>query len=97
MNTIIECVVRNTPIIVNNHPAVVEILGKKYPLYFNNGSSYFDMNTQINGFLTIANINNANIYLQKMDKSKLNITNFIDNFSDQIKLLSASALASASV
>jgi hypothetical protein len=33
-NTIVECIVRNTPLIVNRHPAVVEYLGKDYPLYF---------------------------------------------------------------
>ena len=33
-NTIVECIVRNTPLIVNRHPAVVEYLGKDYPLFF---------------------------------------------------------------
>jgi hypothetical protein len=33
VNTIIECIIRHTPIIVNKHPAVVELLGEKYPLY----------------------------------------------------------------
>ena len=34
-NTVIECLVRNTPIIVNRHPAVEEYLGSDYPLFFN--------------------------------------------------------------
>jgi hypothetical protein len=33
-NTIVECVVRNTPLVVNRHPAIVEYLGKDYPLFF---------------------------------------------------------------
>ena len=33
VNTVLECIVRNTPIIVNKHPAVVELLGEDYPLY----------------------------------------------------------------
>jgi len=34
-NAIIECIVRNTPVLVNPLPAVIEYLGKDYPLYFN--------------------------------------------------------------
>lgn len=33
-NTIVECIVRNTPILVNRHPAIVEYLGPAYPFYF---------------------------------------------------------------
>ena len=36
VNTIIECIIRNTPIIVNRHPAAVELLGQNYPLFFEN-------------------------------------------------------------
>lgn len=35
-NTILECIIRNTPILVNPLPAVIEHLGKDYPFYFNN-------------------------------------------------------------
>ena len=34
-NTIIECIVRNTPVLVNPLPSVIEYLGIDYPLYFN--------------------------------------------------------------
>lgn len=34
-NAIIECIVRNTPVLVNPLESVVEYLGKDYPLYFN--------------------------------------------------------------
>lgn len=33
-NTIIECIARDTPILVNRLPAVEEYLGRDYPLYF---------------------------------------------------------------
>lgn len=33
-NTVIECIVRNTPVLVNPLPSVVEYLGEDYPLYF---------------------------------------------------------------
>ena len=33
-NTVVECIVRHTPILVNPLPAVVEYLGAAYPFYF---------------------------------------------------------------
>lgn len=33
-NAIIECIARNTPVLVNRHPAVVEYLGEAYPFYY---------------------------------------------------------------
>lgn len=33
-NTIVECIIRNTPIIVNKVGGVSEYLGNNYPLYF---------------------------------------------------------------
>lgn len=35
-NSIIECIVRNTPVLVNPLPAVREYLGEEYPFYFCN-------------------------------------------------------------
>jgi hypothetical protein len=35
-NTLLECIIRNTPIIINKVGGVVEYLGENYPLYFNN-------------------------------------------------------------
>ena len=34
-NTVLECIARNSPIIVTKHPAIKEYLGEDYPLYFN--------------------------------------------------------------
>ena len=71
INTLIECVVRNTPIVVNKHPAVEEILGSKYPLYF-------DGNTLK---LSIRKIRKAYIYLKNLDKNNLNINTFINSLN----------------
>ena len=35
-NTVIECIMRNTPILINPLPAVREYLGDEYPFYFTN-------------------------------------------------------------
>lgn len=34
VNTIVECIVRATPILINRHPAVIEYLGPEYPFYY---------------------------------------------------------------
>jgi hypothetical protein len=84
VNTLIECVARCTPIIVNKHPAVVEILGDRYPLYYNTqciggiSDNYFLMNKEIDELLSVKGIiKKANDYLKKLDKCNLNIDTFI--------------------
>ena len=87
VNTIIECTVRNTPIIINKHPAVVELLGPNYPLYFSNSySNYFEMNKEICELLSDTNnIKKAYQYLCKQDKSRFNINNFKTSFINYIE------------
>jgi hypothetical protein len=82
VNTIIECIVRNTPIIVNKHPAVVELLGKDYPLYFTASSSDYSLiNVQVYNMLCSDRlIRRAHKYLKHMDKSRFNIKSFVREF-----------------
>lgn len=81
VNTIIECIVRNTPIIVNSCPAVIELLGPNYPLYFNDNLNYFEMNKQVVTLLSdTSNIKKAHKYLTSLNKSKLNIEYFKQQF-----------------
>jgi hypothetical protein len=68
-NAIVECIVRNTPIIVNKLPGVVDYLGETYPLYFNNLNEIPDL-------LTENNILNAHLYLLNMNKEELEISYF---------------------
>jgi len=68
-NTIIECIIRNTPIIVNKHIAVVEYLGEDYPLYYN------DLN-EVSSLLTDEKILEAHNYLCNKDKSDLSLAHF---------------------
>ena len=84
VNTIIECIVRCTPIVVNDHPAVVDMLGKYYPLYYQTDNLY-NMNKQIESLLVnTENIKNANKYLKKLDKSKYTIQYFTNQLTDII-------------
>jgi hypothetical protein len=70
-NTMLECIVRNTPICIRKHPSVVEHLGENYPLYFDN---YLEAENKINCKETLKRTYE---YLKKMDKSKFTIKNFI--------------------
>lgn len=72
VNTLIECIVRNTPIIINKLPAVVEYLGPDYPLY------YEDIDKVVN--LDLEKIRKAHFYLCKMNKKKFMIDTFINGF-----------------
>ena len=86
VNTIIECIVRNTPIIVNNHPAVVELLGKNYPLYFTQTNNYFEMNQEIYNLLSNTNnIKKAHNYIEKIYKTPFNINHFKQTFMAYIE------------
>lgn len=76
VNTLIECVVRNTPIVINYIPAVVEILGEDYPLYYRKNPSKV---------ITLENIKLAFEYLTNLDKTKLKIETFVSRVLEVIK------------
>jgi len=80
VNTVIECIVRYTPIIVNKHPAVVELLGDDYPLYFpHEPDNYTLINKHVNLLLKdSSNIKKAHYHLQELDITKFTIQAFIN-------------------
>lgn len=82
VNTIIECIVRNTPIIVNKLPAVIEYLGEEYPLY------YTDINTVPEMIADKHLIHKASLYLSHLNKDFLTIENFIWNLKNIVGELS---------
>lgn len=65
--TILECITRNTPIVVNKLEAVVEYLGENYPLYY---KSLDDVPT----LLCLEKIEAAHEYLKNMDKEELTVS-----------------------
>lgn len=70
-NTIIECIMRNVPIIVNKIDPVVELLGEDYPLYYTNLS-------EATVFLSdIQLLKKAHIYLCDLDKTAFYIDDFL--------------------
>jgi len=72
-NTVLECIVRNTPILVNKIEPVIEYLGEDYPLYFNNLDDIPLLLNDQNKILK------AHEYLCNMKKDDLSIDYFINN------------------
>lgn len=68
-NALLECIIRNTPVIIKKIEAVVEYLGKDYPLYFNNLE-------EVPELINNKNIENAYYYLENMNKDDISIDYF---------------------
>ncbi len=73
-NAVIECIVRNTPLLVNKLPAVVEYLGEDYPFYF---ETLYEAGQKIRDNDLIEDTYH---YLTALDKSKLDPADFLEAF-----------------
>lgn len=74
-NGILDCITRNTPIIINKHPAVVEYLGEDYPLYFKDPKDIPQIALKAE---------EAHKYLVNMDKSWLDVESFIKEILEKV-------------
>lgn len=70
--TIVECIIRNTPILVNKVGGVEKYLGSQYPLYFNELKD-------IPALLTNEKIKDAHEYLSNRNKEKLKMGVFLED------------------
>jgi hypothetical protein len=77
-NTILECIVRKTPIIVNKIPGVVDYLGEGYPLYFSELH-------EVSELLTEEKLLAAHEYLKKMDCTDIEIDVFVGKLMRSIQ------------
>ena len=78
VNTVIECIVRNTPIFVNRLDALEEILGKNYPLFYNDIS-------EVSNILTMEYLDKGYTYLKNLNKNKLSIQYFMNEFKKMLQ------------
>jgi hypothetical protein len=80
-NAIIECIMRNTPIVVNKIPPVVEYLGNDYPLYFNDIEEaqeiIKDMTLIEKGYLYISNCINKEKFTGQEFINNIKATNLL--------------------
>lgn len=72
-NTLNECIVRNTPVIMPRLPAIVELIGPTYDLFY-------DTPDQIDSLLTRGRIEAASNFFARIDKTPLTIEYFLKTF-----------------
>ena len=81
VNTVIEAIVRNTPLLVNRIEPVVEYLGKDYPFY------YDDLDEACRKASSMDTIIHTYRYLKTMDKTAFTAGRFLDELSRIIRNL----------
>jgi hypothetical protein len=81
-NTIVECIQRSTPMMVNKMPATVEYLGKNYPGFYDTFVS--DVNPKAESY-RISRIIDNNKYMVRMDKSPFSLDQFLRNVELALK------------
>lgn len=79
INTLNECIARNTPILINPVPAVVELLGPDYPFYYDQNNPS-DINGSNFNLFSLRTIQHVSAYLNDIDKTRFDISTFIDQF-----------------
>lgn len=73
-NFIVECILRNTPILVNKLPATIEYLGKEYPLFYN------ELKEAEEKIRDLDLIEKSHNYLLKLNKKSFTEDGFVKNF-----------------
>ncbi len=79
VNTVIECIVRNTPIIINRLESLEELLGKNYPGFYDNLVHASSLCTNIE------KITEIHRYLTRLNKDKYKLETFINDIQTIIK------------
>jgi len=78
INTVLECLVRNTPVIVNRLPALEEILGKAYPGFYTSLAEAAQMCQDI------TRIQQVYVYISKLDKTRYTLEFFLNQIQNII-------------
>lgn len=79
VNTVLECLVRNTPLVVNRHPAVEEMLGARYPGF------YRDLYDAAAILKDVRKLAACHAYLKTADKSRFDLGAFLQQFQGIIR------------
>jgi hypothetical protein len=83
-NTIIECIMRDTPILINRLPATEEYLGKDYPLYYETLEEATEI---LNDF---SKLKSGYKYLKSKNKDFIKVDNFISKLNSYMYSLTQS-------
>lgn len=75
-NAVVECIIRNTPMLIRDIPSVVEYLGKEYPLYFS------DLNEAAKKVEDFGLLQETHEYLKSMDKNVFRGKYFVESIRE---------------
>lgn len=73
-NIVVECIIRNNPIIINRLSSLYEYLGEDYPLYYEN----FEHAQEL--VVDLEKIKEGHLYLKKKDKHMFSTEYFMNSF-----------------
>ena len=76
VNTVLECLARDTPVVVNRHPALEEVLGEDYPLFY---EDYAHAQVLL---ADEQRVHAAHRHLASADKSRFTLQSFLDTFQE---------------
>lgn len=79
VNTVIECIVRATPILVNRHPALEEVLSKEYPFFYDTLQEAGNMCNDVEL------IRRTHRFLQGLNKRCFTMEFFLDQVEAEMK------------
>lgn len=78
-NTLLECIARNTPLLVNKIDPIIELLGKDYPLYYTHIAEVNEIICDTNKIIK------AHEHISKINKNKISIEYFLNKFNNCLK------------
>ncbi|MFK7801962.1 MAG: tetratricopeptide repeat protein [Anaerolineae bacterium] len=81
-NTVVECIARATPLLVNRHPAVIEYLGEDYPLF------YGDFKDAAAKLLDVERLKAAHVYLKECPTRQKLSADYFRNAFEQSEVYS---------
>jgi len=80
-NVLLECLVRETPVLITRHAAAEEVLGREYPLYLESSSSQHEQEVAMSREL----LERTTEYMQKVDKSQYRLKTFVKEMEEKIR------------
>lgn len=87
VNTVIECMVRHTPLVVNRIPAVEEYLGTDYPGF------YDDLSHAASLLGSMDNIQRMHAHMAALDLTRLDLLRFLSSFEDALVKHTATSIS----
>lgn len=85
VNTVLECIASNTPIIVNRLPALEEVLGSDYSGFYTNLSEVPALITTFKGLRPLPYT--MNLQLSRLDKTRFQLMSFTSSFQTLLSQL----------